>query len=73
MGDRGRLVVPAGLRERLGLQAGDPLVLVESPAGLVLLTREQLKTRVRDDLRGPSLVDELLEERRRAADDEDAA
>jgi hypothetical protein len=57
----------------MGLRAGDPLVLVESPSGLVLLTREQLKARVREDLRGLSLVDELLDERRRASADEDAA
>jgi AbrB family looped-hinge helix DNA binding protein len=71
MGDRGRLVVPAELRERAGLQEGRPLVLVETDAGVVLLTREQLKARVRADLTGLDLVDELLAERRSAAHDED--
>ena len=46
MGDRGRLVVPADVRERLGLTPGTPLVLLEAPDGLVLLTREQLLDRV---------------------------
>lgn len=71
MGDRGRLVVPAELRERAGLQEGRPLVLVETDAGVVLLTREQLKARVRADLTGLDLVDELLAGRRAAARDED--
>lgn len=73
MGDRGRLVVPAELRERAGLQEGRPLVLVETDAGVVLLTREQLKERVRADLTGLDLVDELLAERRALARDEDQA
>jgi len=73
MGDRGRLVVPAELRERLHLEPGVPLVLIESPHGLVLATREQVKRLVRESLRGADLVAELLEDRRRAAAAEDVA
>lgn len=73
MGDRGRLVVPAEMRDRLGLHPGRVLVFIESPTGLVLLTRDQLKQRVRAELEGLNLVDELLEDRRRQAGDEDAA
>jgi AbrB family looped-hinge helix DNA binding protein len=73
MGDRGRLVVPAEMRESLGLHAGRVLVLIESPSGVVLLTRDQLKDRVRSEMEGLNLVDELLEDRRRQAGDEDAA
>lgn len=73
MGDRGRLVVPAEMRERLGLHPGRVLVFIESPVGLVLLTRDQLKDRVRSEMAGLNLVDELLEDRRRQAGDEDAA
>ncbi len=73
MGDRGRLVIPSALRERVGLSTGASLVLLETGGGLVLLTREQLKQRVRADLGGLDLVDELLAERRRAAADEAAA
>ena len=72
MGDRGRLVVPAEVRARAGLVEGTPLVLFESTSGLVLLTREQLRDRVRSDLAGLDLVGELLAERRRAAELEDA-
>jgi len=73
MGDRGRIVVPAQVRERAGLVAGTPLILLEVPDGLVLLTRRQLRDRVRAELAGLDLVGELLAERRRAAADEDAA
>lgn len=73
VGDRGRLVVPADVRDRLGLTEGTVLVIVEAPDGLVLLTREQLRARVRDELRGADLVTSLLEERRAAARIEDAA
>jgi hypothetical protein len=48
-------------------------MMIESPDGLVLLTRDQLKARVRSDLAGLSLVDELLAERRAQAEAEDAA
>lgn len=73
VGDRGRIVVPAEVRERAGLHAGTPLVLIETPDGLILLTREQLKARVRAELAGLDLVNELLTERRAQADAEDAA
>ena len=73
MGDRGRLVIPAELRERAGLAEGTPLVLFETPAGLVLLTRPQLQDLVRADLAGLDLVGELLAERRAEAAAEDAA
>lgn len=72
MGDRGRLVVPAELRAHAGLAEGTTLMLVETPTGIVLLTRLQLRDRVRAQLAGVSLVDDLLAERRAAAA-EDAA
>ena len=73
VGDRGRIVVPSDVRERAGLHEGTPLVLIETPTGLILLTREQLKARVRADLAGRDLVKELLADRRAQADAEDAA
>lgn len=73
VGDRGRIVVPAEVRERQGLVEGTPLVLLDTPAGLVLLTRGQLRQRVREELAGVDLVAELLAERRTAATAEDAA
>jgi AbrB family looped-hinge helix DNA binding protein len=73
MGDRGRLVIPADLRERMHLEPGTQLVLVETRRGLVLATREQVKQLVRDELKGLDLVGELLADRRKAAAAEDAA
>lgn len=73
MGDRGRLVIPADLRERAGLAEGTPLVLLETPKGLVLLTRSQLQELVRADLAGLDLVGELVAERRAEAATDDAA
>ena len=72
MGDRGRLVVPAEVRERMGLTTGTPLVILEPPGGLVLLTRDQLLDRVREELDGVDLLADLLADRRSAAEREDA-
>jgi len=73
VGDRGRIVLPADVRGRAGLREGVSLILLETPHGLVLLTREQLRARVRKELEGLDLVTELLAERRRASEREDAA
>lgn len=73
MGDRGRLVVPVELRERTGLVEGYQLTLLETPRGLLLLTREQVKDLVRADLHGLDLVDGLIAERRLEAEAESVA
>ncbi|WP_026204443.1 AbrB/MazE/SpoVT family DNA-binding domain-containing protein [Actinomycetospora chiangmaiensis] len=72
MGDRGRLAVPAELREHLGLTAGSPLLLVETEAGIVVTTRERARDLVRRQLQGEDLVGELLAERRAAAVEEES-
>ncbi len=71
VGSRGRIVVPAEVWDRAGLTTGTPLVLLETETGLVLLTRNQLRARVRDELSGLDLVGELLESRRESAASED--
>lgn len=71
MGDRGRFVVPKELRDRIGLSEGTPLLLLESEEGMVVMTRAQALRRLRGQLVGASLVEELLEDRRRAAAEED--
>lgn len=72
MGDRGRVVVPADVRERSGLAAGSRLVLIETPAAIVLMTQAQARARVRQELQGLDLLGDLLAERRREAANEDA-
>lgn len=71
VGDRGRIVVPHDVRTRAGLSAGTPMVLVESSGGLVLITRQQLRTLVQREMSGLDLVEELLADRRRIAERED--
>ena len=73
VGDRGRMVVPAEVRARTGITEGTVLVLLDTPSGLVLLTRDQLRQRVRDDLAGLDLVAGLLAERRADAAAEEVA
>lgn len=73
MGDRGRLVVPVELREKLSLRSGDTLIMIETPGGVVLATRDQVKAIVRHGLQGSGVVASLLAERRAAAAEEDAA
>ncbi|WP_147916561.1 AbrB/MazE/SpoVT family DNA-binding domain-containing protein [Ruania zhangjianzhongii] len=73
LGDRGRLVVPAGLRTRQNWEQGTPLLFIETPHGVVLATRDQAKALLRAQLAGTNLVDELLTERREQAKRDDAA
>lgn len=72
VGDRGRIVVPAEVRDRTGWSEGTELVLLDAPGGVVMLTRDQLRDRVRQELVGLDLVGELLADRRRDASLEDA-
>lgn len=72
-GERGRVVLPAGGRSRLGIEAGTRLVVLDVDGGRVLLTQEQLCDRVRRQLAGADLVDDLLAERRAAAARDDVA
>lgn len=68
VGNKGRIVVPAELRERAGLAEGSTLTLVDTGSGVLMLTRDELKELVRKDLTGADLVGELLRDRRREAD-----
>ncbi len=72
LGARGRLVLPASIRERLNLKEGDRLVLtVEADGSLRLLSlREQvrkLQGLFKNIAPGVSLADELIQERREEA------
>ncbi len=71
VGDRGRLVIPAEVRDAAGIKEGTRMMLLPTRSGLVLMTRDQLRERVREDLTGCDLVGELLADRRQAAAEED--
>ena len=63
--------MPADVRKRAGLREGTTLVLLPTAEGMVLMTREQLRTRVVENLAGLDLVGELLADRRKSAARED--
>ena len=75
VGPQGRLVVPAPLRRRLGIEAGDVLVARAQDERLVLERRDAILARVRGRLAAVpddvSMVDELIAERREEAARED--
>ncbi|GAA4830936.1 AbrB/MazE/SpoVT family DNA-binding domain-containing protein [Garicola koreensis] len=73
LGDRGRLVIPAEMRNRQRWRAGTPLVFVDTADGVVLMSREQARERIRQQLEGKELVEELLSERRLEAERDDQA
>jgi hypothetical protein len=51
----------------MNLDEGTPLVMIDTDDGMVVLTREQLKLRIREHLHGTGLVDALLRDRRAEA------
>jgi AbrB family looped-hinge helix DNA binding protein len=72
----GRVLIPAGLRERLGIAPGQELLLLEDSAGLRLRTFAQSLAEAQAALAkyrrpGESVVDELLAERRAEAEREE--
>jgi AbrB family looped-hinge helix DNA binding protein len=76
LGDRGRVVIPAETRKRLGLKTGDALVLSEHGEEIRLMP---LAARIKAMHGawahlsvGRSVVDELIAERRAEAAREDA-
>lgn len=71
IGPQGRLVVPAPLRKRLGIEAGDVLVARADDDRLVLERRDAILARVRTRLAAVpadvAMADELIAERREEA------
>lgn len=77
IGPAGRVTIPASYLEALGLRQGDDVQLELDEDGLRILSKEVAITRVQDLVRqyvpeGVSLVDELIAERRREAEDDGA-
>jgi len=74
MTDGGRIVIPAAYRRVLGVQPGDEVVLRMEDGELRVTTRAQARRHAQQYVRrlvpkGVSLVNELIRERREAADD----
>jgi len=73
--ENGRVVIPASFRKRLGIRAGDEVVLQIQDDELRITTLkrniERAQRLVRKHVKaGTSLVDELIAERREAARNE---
>lgn len=66
------MVIPAGLRAEHGIETGSQLILIDTPDGIILATREQALARIREMLTGASLADDLIAERHAEAAREDA-
>lgn len=71
VGEKGRIVVPAEVREGHRWSAGTRLVAIDEEDGVVLMDLERLEARVRRQLAGANLVESLLADRRREAARED--
>ncbi|MGD0522362.1 MAG: AbrB/MazE/SpoVT family DNA-binding domain-containing protein [Terracidiphilus sp.] len=72
MSEKGRLVIPAAMREALGMGVGDVLDLRVKDGELRIATMQSLLRRAQEWVRqivppGVSLADELSAERREAA------
>lgn len=66
VGDRGRLVIPAAVREQLGLHPGSRLNMRVENGALVLMTPEAAERELWDMFAdvGESLADELVADRK---------
>ena len=76
LGPDGRVVVPASFREALGLKEGDTLIASAESGELKFMTIPAAVRRAQKMLRefvpeGVSLVDELIEDRRREVEEEE--
>jgi AbrB family looped-hinge helix DNA binding protein len=73
VGNKGRIVLPADLRQERGWSEGTILLLLETEGGVELLTRDELERQVLSQVDGTTdVVGELLAERRAEAARENA-
>ncbi|WP_228021887.1 AbrB/MazE/SpoVT family DNA-binding domain-containing protein [Vasconcelosia minhoensis] len=73
IGASGRLVIPPELRQQLALKPGDRLVARVENGRLVFEKAESIKQRLKQrfaHLKGQGIIDELIAERRSAAQEE---
>ncbi len=74
LAEGGRIVIPASYRRTLGVRPGDEVVLRMADGEIRITTRAQARRRALEYVqslvpKGESLADELIRERREAADD----
>jgi AbrB family looped-hinge helix DNA binding protein len=74
VGPKGRVVIPVAVRRELGIREGTELVVLVEDGSVVMLLRTEVKRRLRRMFAGvkTSLSAELLADRRREADLEEA-
>ena len=75
VGPKGRVVIPAEIRQELQIGEGSELVAMVDDGAVVLMSRSVAKARLRGMFASvrTSLADELIADRRREATDEDRA
>lgn len=73
VGPKGRVVIPAPIRHELGIGQGSQLVALVDGGGVLLLSRDEVKRRLRGIFArvDASLAAELVADRRRDAERED--
>lgn len=67
VGEQGRIVIPAVIREKYGWDAGTDLCVVETTGSIELVPREALLDRLEGCMKGAFTVEEFIEERRAEA------
>ena len=70
VGDRGRLVIPSALHRSQKWEPGAQLLMLDTPNGVITMTQKQAKQLIKKQIGADSLVEELLAERRSAAQKE---
>jgi AbrB family looped-hinge helix DNA binding protein len=71
VGNKGRIVIPAGLRERKGWTDETVLVFIEEDDDILLMSFDDLERRVHAEWKGSFTLEEFLAERRETARLED--
>lgn len=69
VGPKGRVVIPAAIRKRLGIEQGTRLAVLVDGEAVVLVPRGAVEQRLHSIFKGvpASMADELLRERRAEA------
>ena len=67
--DRGRLEIPSKLLRQQKWEPGTQLLMMETPDGVLTMTGKQAKELIKRQIGASSLVEELITERRSAAQD----